>query len=257
LADTTPPSPSPSTWAATPYATGIGSVFMVANLATDVSGVEYYFHETSSNPGATDSGWQDSDTYEDTGLSPGMVYTYQVKTRDRSLNHNEGLYSVAASVTTPSPVYRFWSPVLQRHFYTIKEGEKNKLINNYPDVWTPEGVAYYAFAGATDPIAAPVYRFWSASLQTHFYTIREGEKNKLINNYSKVWTYEGVAFYAYIAEAHPQGTSAVYRFWSQRYSAHFYTIRSGERDKLMNDPLHIWTYELEAWYAYPAPIALA
>jgi hypothetical protein len=251
-ADLTPPAPNPSTWAATPYATGTGSVFMAANAATDVSGVEYYFHETSGNLGATDSGWQDSNEYEDTGLSPGTVYTYVVKTRDRSLNHNEGQYSAAASVTTPSPVYRFWSPVLQRHFYTIRVGEKNKLEQKYSDVWQYEQVAYYAFAGATDPIAAPVYRFWSASLQTHFYTIREGEKNKVINNYSNVWTYEGVAFYTYTPEAHPQGTSAVYRFWSERNSAHFYTINSAERDKLLNDPLHIWAYELEAWYAYPA-----
>jgi hypothetical protein len=144
---------------------------MAANVAADISGVEYYFHETSGNPGATDSGWQDSNTYEDTGLSPGTVYTYVVKTRDRSLSHNEGQYSAAASVTTPGPVYRFWSPVLQRHFYTIREGEKNKLEAKYSDVWQFEKVAYYAFAGATDPIAAPVYRFWSASLQTHFYTI--------------------------------------------------------------------------------------
>ena len=249
-ADITPPLPSPSTWAATPYATGIGSVFMAANVATDVSGVEYYFHETSGNPGATDSGWQDGNTYEDTGLSPGTVYTYVVKTRDRSLGHNEGQYSAAAPVTTPGPVYRFWSPVLQRHFYTISEGEKNKLINQYPDVWTPEGVAYYAFAGATDPIAAPVHRFWSASLKAHFYTMSEAERDKLINNYSNVWTYEGVAFYTYTVGAHPQGTSVIYRFWSG--SAHFYTISAAERDKLLNDPLHIWAFELIAWYAYPA-----
>ncbi|MCL5282572.1 MAG: hypothetical protein M1376_22015 [Planctomycetes bacterium] len=255
LADTTPPVPSPSTWAAAPYATGIGSVFMAANVATDVSGVEYYFHETSGNPGATDSAWQDSNVYEDTGLSSGTVYTYVVKTRDRSVNHNEGQYSAAASVTTPSPVYRFWSLVLQRHFYTIWEGEKNKLINNYANVWTYEQVAYYAFAGATDPLAAPVYRFWSASLQTHFYTMNAAERDKLIKDYPSVWTPEGAAFYTYAKDAPPQGTSAVYRFWSG--SAHFYTINAAERDKLINDPLHIWTYEMEAWYAYPAPIAPA
>ncbi len=249
-ADITPPAPSPSTWAATPYATGTGSVFMAANVATDISGVEYYFHETSGNPGATDSGWQDSNEYEDTGLSLGTVYTYVVKTRDRSLGHNEGQYSAAASVTTPGPVYRFWSPVLQRHFYTISEGEKNKVVNNYSDIWTYEQVAYYAFAGATDPIAAPVHRFWSASLKTHFYTMSEAERDKLINNYSNVWTDEGVAFYAYSVGAHPQGTSAVYRFWSG--SAHFYTISAAEHDKLLNDPLHIWAFELIAWYAYPA-----
>jgi len=248
--DTTPPSPDPSTWAAAPYATGTTSVFMVATMAADVSGVEYYFHETSGNPGATDSGWQDSNVHEDTGLSTGTVYTYVVRTRDRSINHNEGADSAPASVTTPSPVYRFWSSSLQRHFYTVSESEKNKLINNYSDVWTYEKVAYFAFAGATDPIAAPIYRFWSPMLKAHFYTMREAERDKLINNYPNVWTYERVAFYTYAVDAHPLGTNAVYRFWSG--SAHFYTMNATERDKLINDYSRVWAYELIAWYAYPA-----
>jgi len=43
----------------------------------------------------------------------------------------------------------------------------------------------------------PVYRFWSDSLETHFYTMNETEKNKLIDNYPHVWTYEGTVWYAY------------------------------------------------------------
>ncbi len=255
-ADITPPIPSPSTWVAAPYATGIASVFMVATMATDVSGVEYYFDETSGNPGGTDSGWQDSNVYEDTGLSTGTVYTYVVRTRDRSTNHNVGVDSAEASVTTPTPVYRFWSAVWQRHFYTIKESEKNKLIEKYSDVWTDfEGVAYYAFAGATDPIAVPVYRFWSAQLRTHFYTMSETERDKLRNQYPDVWQYEGPAFYTYSKDVHPMGTSAVYRFWSG--SAHFYTIDPAEYDKLRRDFVAVWTYELIAWYAYPRPSAPA
>jgi hypothetical protein len=253
-ADTAAPSPNPSTWAAAPHATGATAVTMVATVATDVSGVEYYFDEISGNPGATDSGWQDSNVYEDTGLFLNTLYIYQVKTRDRSVNHNEGAYSASASVVTPSPVYRFWSPVLQRHFYTIRESEKNKLINNYRELWVFEGVAYYAFAGATDASAAPIYRFWSGTLQAHFFTMRQTERDKLIRNdyYRSIWTYEGVAFYAYAVSAPPVGTSAVYRFWSSTFSVHFYTMRLAERDKLINDPLHLWTYEQAAWYAYQA-----
>ena len=250
LPDITPPSPNPSTWAATPYATGAGSVSMVATPATDVSGVEYYFHETSGNPGATDSGWQDSNTYEDTGLSPGTSYVYQVKTRDKSPSHNEGTYSISASATTPSPVYRFWSPVLSRHFYTISEAEKDKLINNYSHVWTYERVAYQAYADDTQPGVAPIYRFWSGTLNAHFYTMKVSERDKLISNYSQVWTYEGIAFYAYAAGSPPVGTSAVYRFWSGTLGCHFYTMSEAERDKLINLYPQVWTYESVAWYAY-------
>jgi hypothetical protein len=44
---------------------------MTATTASDPSGVEYNFDETSGNPGGTDSGWQDSTSYADTGLNSG------------------------------------------------------------------------------------------------------------------------------------------------------------------------------------------
>jgi hypothetical protein len=248
--DTTPPSPNPSTWATVPYSTGATSIRMIATTATDPSGVQYYFHSVTS--GGHDSGWRDSNSYEDKGLLPGTSYAYQVKTRDNSLNHNEGTYSTSASATTRSPVYRFWSPVLSRHFYTISEREKNKLISNYSNVWIYEQVAYYAFAGDTQANLAPVYRFWSGTLNAHFYTMSESEKTKLINNYSNVWTYEKIAFYAYAAGSQPAGTGAVYRFWSGTLGSHFFTMDSNEKDRLINLYSHVWTYESIAWYAYGA-----
>jgi len=33
--------------------------------------------------------------------------------------------------------------------------------------------------------------------ERHFYTMDETEINKLIDNYSRVWTYKGIAWYAY------------------------------------------------------------
>ncbi len=98
--DGTAPSPDPMTWATDPYATGSTSISMTATTATDVSGVEYYFDETSGNPGGTDSGWQDNATYQDAGLSPSTQYTYQVKARDKSSNQNETGYSTSKSATT-------------------------------------------------------------------------------------------------------------------------------------------------------------
>ena len=112
--DTTAPSPDPMTWSTDPYATGDTSISMTATTATDVSGVEYYFDCTAG--GGNDSGWQDSTTYEDTGLSPETQYTYQVKARDKSSNQNETAYSTTKSATTnavdttaPSPDPMTWS----------------------------------------------------------------------------------------------------------------------------------------------------
>ena len=132
----------------------------------------------------------------------------------------------------------------------MDEAERDKLINNYSYVWTYEQVAYYAFANDTQPNTSPVYRFWSGTLNAHFYTISQPERDKLLNNYSHVWTYERVAFYAYTSGSQPGGTSAVYRFWSGTLNCHFYTIKESEKDKLINLWPHVWTYEGAVWYAY-------
>jgi len=147
-------------------------------------------------------------------------------------------------------MYRFWSPAKSRHFYTINESEKDKLIGIHSDVWTYEGIVYYAFAEDSEPGLVPVYRFWSPVLVAHFYTTSESEKQKLIDNYPHVWTYEGIAFYAYPEGQQPQDANSVYRFWSDTLGAHFYTISETEKNKLIDNYSHVWTYEGVAWYAY-------
>jgi GH35 family endo-1,4-beta-xylanase len=114
--DYTPPTPDPMTWATEPYATGPSSIAMTATTATDESGVEYSFVCTAG--GGHDSGWQLSPTYTDTGLSPNTQYTYQIKARDRSINHNETAFSDTGSATTwppdttpPTPNPMTWSAV--------------------------------------------------------------------------------------------------------------------------------------------------
>ncbi|MHC4619628.1 MAG: Calx-beta domain-containing protein, partial [Planctomycetota bacterium] len=98
LADTTPPSPDPMTWATPPYSTGTSSIAMVATTATDTSGVEYYFQCTSG--GGNDSGWQDNTNYTDTGLSAGTQYCYAVQARDKSVNQNTTGWSTPAACAT-------------------------------------------------------------------------------------------------------------------------------------------------------------
>ncbi|RKY07190.1 MAG: hypothetical protein DRP65_10725, partial [Planctomycetota bacterium] len=85
--DTDPPTPDPMTWATVPYATGTTSIEMTATTASDASGVEYYF--TCTAGGGNDSGWQDSPTYEDTGLNDLTEYTYTARARDKSSSQNE------------------------------------------------------------------------------------------------------------------------------------------------------------------------
>ena len=98
--DTEAPLPDPMTWATLPYASSSMTVTMVATTATDISEVEYYFACTVG--GGNDSGWQSSPTYVDSGLTPEVQYTYQVKAHDRSPYQNETAFSTAESATTPA-----------------------------------------------------------------------------------------------------------------------------------------------------------
>jgi subtilisin family serine protease len=97
-----------------------------------------------------------------------------------------------------SPVYRFWSDTKQGHFYTINESEKSFVENNYPDeVWKLEGIAYYA-SSVNSIGTKPLYRFWSDTKQSHFYTSDTTERDAVINNYpDEVWRYEMIAYYIY------------------------------------------------------------
>jgi GH35 family endo-1,4-beta-xylanase len=123
--DDSAPVPNPVGWDVAPSPVDDTAISMLASPAADPNGVEYYFANLTSP--SHDSGWLDTPFFTDVGVSTGVEYTYQVKTRDRSVGSNESQWSVAASATA----------VL----------DDNLLLNGgfeygYPDGWVP-------FAGAS------------------------------------------------------------------------------------------------------------
>ncbi len=101
--DTDPPTPNPGTFSTAPNATGETSINMVASVANDASPpIEYDFDETTGNPGGSDSPWQSSRTYNDTGLSSNTQYCYRTRSRD-SLGNTGSWTSTALCATTNSP----------------------------------------------------------------------------------------------------------------------------------------------------------
>jgi hypothetical protein len=77
------------------------SISMTATAAADINGVEYFFDCNSAS--GHDSGWQDGNSYSDTGLMSNTTYTYKVMARDKSPAQNATAFSPAASATTDSP----------------------------------------------------------------------------------------------------------------------------------------------------------
>jgi hypothetical protein len=107
--------------------------------------------------------------------------------------------------------------------------------------------------------AAPVYHFTSipstgsgaADSKQHFCTISEEEKYKLIDGQSKVWKYEGIAFFAYAEGHQPPGARSIYRFWSQSLNRYFFTMDDAQKQMLLDKLAKVWKYEGVAWYAPP------
>ncbi len=158
--------------------------------------------------------------------------------------------AVAQPIVVPcSAVYRFWSPLLAQHFYTVDEGEKDWLTEIYPHIWNLEGAVFHACATHCYDSLRPVYRFRSGD--AHFYTIDEKERDRLLVESSAVWTPEGIAFYAYPQGAQPVGSVPVYRFWNASNNTHFYTTDEEERARVIAEYGYVFADEGIAFYVYP------
>jgi len=101
----------------------------------------------------------------------------------------------------------------------------------------------------SDPAQQNTYRFYSANFRSHFYTTSNSERDLLISN-DPNWAYEGSVFRTY-KSAVSSTVRPVYRFYSEAFRSHFYTISASERDGLINgDPN--WSYEGISYYAQTA-----
>ena len=136
----------------------------------------------------------------------GHFFTIRRSERDSIIATYADVWSYEGSdwsaLTSPEdgavPVYRFWSPFYQSHFFTISETEKNYIIKNYQGWWNYEGIGWYAYM-FEGPRRKPIFRFWSDLYQSHFYTGNAEERDYIIQNFP-AWNYEGVAWYAPISE---------------------------------------------------------
>lgn len=108
-------------------------------------------------------------------------------------------------IENAAPVYHFVSTTSKRHFCTISEDEKYKLLDTQPTAWKYQGIAFFAYPDGQQPAdARPVYRFWSEGLQQHFYTMDEVTKDMMVKELSKSWKFEGIAWYAPAPRQLPQ-----------------------------------------------------
>jgi subtilisin family serine protease len=197
----------------------------------------------SNQPLLEDASWENYSTSKNWTLLPesGNKSVY-IQFKDNANNESTIETDSITMQLIGSPVYRFWSDVYKRHFYTIDVDEKQDVQNNNPD-WNYEWVAFNAFT-KQESGTVPVYRFWSDIYKSHFYTIDENEKNDIIIN-NPYWRYEWIAFYTYPNNI--DNSKPLYRFWSDAYEGHFYTSDPQEKQDVQNNNPN-WRYEWIAFY---------
>jgi len=181
------PTPNPMNWKREPYGASSSSIAMDANeaVSSDGSGVEYYFEETSGNPGGNDSGWLPTSTYTDYDLQSGKVYSYRVRARNWD-NHIETDWSderSAATFSGPGPDPMTWAAEPNAIFYhTITMRAATGVSSD------GSGVEYYftefsGHAGGVDSgwQDSPVYTNTGLSPETSYcYVVKARNKgNKL------------------------------------------------------------------------------
>ena len=109
--DPNPPYPDPMRFATLPTAVSPSGVTMTAETATDDSGVEYLFEETTGHAGGESGDWQDAPEFANTNLQPETTYGYRVRARDTSAAQNLTDWSEVRTVTTPPVVpHDLWDP---------------------------------------------------------------------------------------------------------------------------------------------------
>ncbi|MGD2269592.1 MAG: hypothetical protein PVI06_04265, partial [Desulfobacterales bacterium] len=105
-----PPAPNPMTWLTVPYETSTSAISMTATTVSDPSGPVQYFFDYYTSPtggsGGSDSTWQTSTSYTDSGLSANHQYSYRVRARDahNQMNNYSTVSYDYTDIETPSGI---------------------------------------------------------------------------------------------------------------------------------------------------------
>jgi hypothetical protein len=118
-ADTTAPTPDPSTWDTVPTMVDTTTITMTADTATDVDSMPVQYEFDCTTDGTASSGWQSSSTYAPDALTPDTLYTFRHRARDAAFNETAWSSSedattdadAPADTTAPTPDPATWSQV--------------------------------------------------------------------------------------------------------------------------------------------------
>ena len=130
-------------------------------------------------------------------------------------------FSLASQATPPTAVaYEFYNTDL-RHYFSAIDPEASMIdAGSAGQNWFRTGASFGVYRQASDsPSAVPVYRFYSRSKNSHFYTATNNEYQAVLNDPG--WIPEGIAFYVEPVQANGTcvaGATAVHRSYNNRHA---------------------------------------
>lgn len=110
----------------------------------------------------------------------------------------EAFFALQDAEASLSPVYRFYNLVSGTHFYTVSETEKNHVIASWPDIFSYEGISWYA-SSVEGAGWSPIYRFFNTKTGVHFYTASAAERDQ-VQAALPQFVYEGIGYYVRTAK---------------------------------------------------------
>lgn len=224
-------------------------------------------------------------TYAVTNLASETAYTFTIKAVDVAGNEsaasgpvNATTLQVAPSITTASLVAGTLGKPYSASLvatggtpitWSVSAGSLPSGLVLTPGTGvisgTPTGTGTFAFTVRADnsggfdtqalsvaiaPVAAPVYRFYNFTNNTHFFTDSVSERDMVIATWPNVFTFEGVAYTTNPAN----NTQPLYRFYNRASRSHFYTASADEANTVAARYSNIFTYDGRTYAVNPAPV---
>ena len=126
--------------------------------------------------------------------------------------------------------YRFFDVINGTQFLTSSQSERDTLLNDRSN-FTYEGYGINSVTmDPSNPNAAPVFRFFSTSNGTHFFTTNVDERNTILATRLDL-VQEQANFAEHLT---PQaGDTAVYRFFDSHSGDHFFTQSAAEQASII------------------------
>jgi hypothetical protein len=132
-----------------------------------------------------------------------------------------GNISVASAPATQK-VRAFYNSQIKHYFLSADSAERDSLLSGGGGggwAFADKGFNAWPAAGPAPAAAKPVCRFYSAVVNSHFYTAGPNEC-ELLKQPGSGWTYEGIAFRALVptkGSCYP-GTTPVWRLYNDRFA---------------------------------------